>query len=40
MSAPPDRTLADPQQVIAGLRRELAEMQGRLDEALVTKVIA
>ena len=37
MSPTPDSALADPQQVIAELRRELAEMQGRLGEALAER---
>jgi GAF domain-containing protein len=37
MSPTPDSALADPQQVIAELRRELAEVQGRLGEALAER---
>jgi len=32
MSPTPDSTLADPQQVIADLQRELAQLKGRLKE--------
>src|SRR6476646_2067349 len=34
MSAPPDSTLADPQQIIVDLRRQLAECRAERDEAL------
>src|SRR6476659_7263053 len=34
MSAPPDSTLADPEQLIADLRRRLAEREAELAEAL------
>src|SRR5215218_2356888 len=34
MSAAPDSTLADPQQIIADLRRQLAERTAERDEAL------
>jgi hypothetical protein len=34
VSPTPDSTLADPQQIIADLRRELAECRAERDEAL------
>src|ERR1700739_2169346 len=34
MSAPPDSTLADPEQLIADLQRQLAECKAERDEAL------
>jgi GAF domain-containing protein len=37
MSPTPDSALADPQRVIAELRRQLAEMQGRLGGALAER---
>jgi hypothetical protein len=33
MSTPPDSTLADPEQIIAELRRANADLQQRLDDA-------
>src|SRR5512133_2401314 len=37
MSATPDSTLADPQQIIAGLQRQLAEYGAARDEALAER---
>ena len=34
MSAPPENTLADPEQLIADLQRQLAECKAERDEAL------
>ena len=34
MSAPPDNTLADPEQLVADLQHQLAECRAERDEAL------
>src|SRR5262249_31990471 len=38
MSTPPDSTLADPEQIIADLRRQLSEAHAERDEALAQRI--
>src|SRR5215475_9948475 len=38
MSAPPDNTLADPEQLIADLQRQLSECKAERDEALLQEI--